>query len=70
MELTINRREANIIQVALDHLYEDHTDVLADAIRTGDDRQARESYHIQRVIEDLQEEIKYKLTLELDKDGK
>jgi hypothetical protein len=61
MELTINRREANIIQVALDHLYEEHTDVLADAIRTGDDQQARESYHIQRVIEDLQGEIIYKL---------
>jgi len=61
MELTLNRREANIIQVALDHLFEDHTDVLADAIRIGDDRQARESYHIQRVIEDLQGEIIYKL---------
>jgi hypothetical protein len=61
MELTINKREANIIQVALDHLFEEHTDVLADAIRTGDDRQARESYHIQRVIEDLQGEIIYKL---------
>jgi hypothetical protein len=61
MELTINRREANIIQVALDHLYEEHTDVLADAIRSGDDQQARESYHIQRVIEDLQGEIIYKL---------
>jgi hypothetical protein len=61
MELTINRREANIIQVALDHLYEEHTDVLADAIRIGDSQQARESYHIQRVIEDLQGEIIYKL---------
>jgi len=61
MELTLNRREANIIQVALDHLYEEHTDVLTDAIRIGDDKQARESYHIQRVIEDLQGEIIYKL---------
>lgn len=61
MELTINKREANIIQVALDHLYEEHTDVMADAIRTNDQRQARESYHIQRIIEDLQGEIIYKL---------
>jgi hypothetical protein len=61
MELTINRREANIIQVALDHLYEEHTDIQADAIRGGDTIQMRESYHIQRVIEDLQGEIIYKL---------
>ena len=58
MYLYINKKEANVIQVALDHLYEEHTDVLADAIRIGDDGQARESYHIQRVIEDLQDEIK------------
>jgi Tfp pilus assembly PilM family ATPase len=61
MKLTINKREANVIQVALDHLYEMHADVLADAIRIGDKAQARESYHIQRVIEDLQEEIKHQL---------
>jgi hypothetical protein len=61
MELTINKREANIIQVALDHLYEEHADVMADAIRTGNHRQSRESYHIQRIIEDLQGEIIYKL---------
>jgi hypothetical protein len=61
MKITINKREANIIQVALDHLYEEHTDVMADAIRTNDQRQARESYHIQRIIEDLQGEIIYKL---------
>ena len=61
MELPINKREANIIQVALDHLYEEHTDVLADAIRSGDDNQARESYHIQRIIEDIQGEIIYQL---------
>jgi hypothetical protein len=48
MYLNISTTDANIIQVALDHLYEDHTDVLADAIRTADNPQARESYHIQR----------------------
>jgi hypothetical protein len=61
MYLNITKTDINVIQVALDHLYEEHTDVLADAIRTGDDRQARESYHIQRVIEDLQEECKHQL---------
>jgi hypothetical protein len=61
MYLNITKTDINVIQVALDHLYEEHTDVLADAIRTGDDRQARESYHIQRVIEDLQEEFKHHL---------
>jgi hypothetical protein len=61
MYINVNNYDINVIQVALDHLYEEHTDVLADAIRTGDDRQARESYHIQRVIEDLQEEFKHQL---------
>ena len=61
MELTINKRETNIIQVALDHLYEEHTDVMADAIHTNDQLQARESHHILRIIEDLQGEIIYKL---------
>lgn len=61
MELTINKREANIIQVALDHLYEEHTDVMADAIRINDQLQARESHHILRIIEDIQGEIIYKL---------
>jgi ribosomal protein S12 len=61
MYLNISTTDANIIQVALDHLFEEHTDVLADAIRTADNPQARQSYHIQRVIEDLQEEIKHQL---------
>jgi hypothetical protein len=61
MYLNISTTDANIIQVALDHLFDEHTDVLADAIRAADKLQARESYHIQRVIEDLQEEIKHQL---------
>ena len=61
MYLNISTTDANVIQVALDHLYEDHTDVLADAIRTGDNQQARQSYHIQRIIEDLHIEIKHQL---------
>ncbi len=61
MYLNISTTDAKIIQVALDHLFEEHTDVLADAIRTADNHQARQSYHIQRVIEDLQIEIKHLL---------
>jgi ribosomal protein S12 len=61
MYLNITKRDANIIQVALDHLFEEHTDVLSDALIIGDAPQVRESYHIQRVIEDLQEEIKHQL---------
>jgi len=61
MYLNITKRDANIIQVALDHLFEEHTDILADALRIGDAPQVRESYHVQRVIEDLQEEIKHQL---------
>jgi hypothetical protein len=61
MELTINKREANVIQVALDHLYEMHADVLKEAIDKGESHQACESYHIQRIIEDLQGEIIYQL---------
>jgi hypothetical protein len=61
MKLTINKREANVIQVALDHLYEMHADVLKEAIDRGEHQQSRESYHIQRIIEDLQGEIIYQL---------
>ena len=61
MNLTINRREANVIQVALDHLYEMHTDVLKEAADKGEYHQAYDSYHIRRVIDDLQCEIIYQL---------
>jgi hypothetical protein len=33
MKIEITSREANVIQVAIDHLYDEHSDVLADAIR-------------------------------------
>ena len=59
MYLNITKRDANVIQVALTHLFEEHPDVLADALRVGDNRQARESYHVLRVVEDLQEELKH-----------
>jgi hypothetical protein len=61
MKLTINRGEANIIQVALDHLYEEHANIMANAILTQDYYQSNESYYIQRIIEDLQGEIICKL---------
>ena len=50
MKIEITKQEANVIQVAIDHLADEHSDVLADALRTGDNRQVRESYHILRMI--------------------
>lgn len=64
MYLTLTKTDLNVIQVAIDHLYDEHTEVLAGAIRDGDSEQAKQSYHIQRIIEDLQEEITYQLNRE------
>ena len=64
MYITITKQEANVIQVAIDHLYDEHTDILADALRDGDNEQVRKSYHIQRMIEEIHEEIKNKLSKE------
>lgn len=64
MYITITKQEANVIQVAIDHLYDMHTDVLADALLNGDNDQARKSYHIQRMIEEIHEEIEHKLSKE------
>ena len=61
MYLNINKNDLNVIQVALDHLYEEHTDILVESLRDGDKEQTRRSYHIQRTIEDLQEEMKHQL---------
>ena len=63
MIINITSSEANVIQVAIDHLYDEHTDVLADAIRIGDNEQARQSYHIQRMIGEIHAEIEYQLSL-------
>lgn len=64
MYINITKQEANVIQVAIDHLYDEHTDVLADALRDGDNEQVRMSYHIQRMIEEIHEEIKNQLSKE------
>lgn len=61
MWIELTKQEANVIQVAIDHLYEMHTDVLADALKNGDNEEARRSYHIQRMIEDIHEAIKEQL---------
>ena len=61
MYLNITKYDLNVIQVALDHLYEEHTDILAESLRDGDNEQAKISYHIQRSIEDLREEMKHQL---------
>ena len=63
MKIEITSREANVIQVAIDHLYDEHSDVLADAIRLKDSDQIRSSAHILRMCEEIQREIKYKLTI-------
>ena len=64
MKIEITKQEANVIQVAIDHLYDEHTDVLADALRIGDNRQARQSYHILRMIEEIHVEILHQLSSE------
>ena len=63
MIINITTSEANVIQVAIDHLYDMHKDVLADAIRIGDNDQASQSYRIQRMIEEIHQEIEYQLNL-------
>lgn len=62
MKIEITAQEANVIQVAIDHLFEEHTDVLADALRIGDNEQVRMSYHIQRMIGEIHAEIANALT--------
>ena len=57
MYITVTKREVNVIQVAIDHLKEEHTDVLADALRCNDNHQARESYHILRMIDEIHDEL-------------
>lgn len=64
MKIEITKQEANVIQVAIDHLYEEHMDVLADALRIGDNCQKRHSYHILRMIEEIHAEILYQLSSE------
>ena len=64
MWIELTKQEANVIQVAIDHLYDMHTDVLADALRNSDNEQVRKSYHIQRMIEEIHEEIKKQLNKE------
>ena len=67
MLIQITKKEANVIQVAIDHLFEEHTDVLADAMRNGNNEQVRTSYHIQRMIGEIHAEIEYQLNRNKDK---
>ena len=61
MLIQITKEEANVIQVAIDHLFEEHTDILADALKSGENEQVRISYHIQRMIGEIHAEIEYQL---------
>ena len=63
MFITITKQETNVIQVAIDHLKDEHTDVLADALRSNDNYQARESYHILRMIDEIHAEITHQLAI-------
>lgn len=62
MKIKITKEEANVIQVAIDHLFEMHTDVLADSIKNDNREQVRRSYHIQRMIGEIHAEIEYQLS--------
>jgi hypothetical protein len=61
MKIEITKQEANVIQVAIDHLYEMHHDILSDNKDKMDKDQVRESYHILRMIEEIHEEILFRL---------
>ena len=61
MKVDITRQEANVIQVALDHLYDMHTDILEDSQERKDAELVRSSLHVLRMIGDIQTEISYKL---------
>ena len=65
MTIEITKIEANVIQVALDHLYEMHKDIVVDSLKNNDTENVRVSSHVLSNITEIQEEIKYKLTLEL-----
>jgi hypothetical protein len=65
MTIEITKIEANVIQVALDHLYEMHKDIVVDSLKNNDTENVRSSSHVLSNITEIQEEIKYKLTLEL-----
>jgi hypothetical protein len=65
MTIEITKIEANVIQVALDHLYEMHKDIVVDSLKNNDTENVRFSSHILSNITEIQEEIKYKLILEL-----
>jgi len=58
MYLNITEKEANVIQVAIDHLRDEHKDVLADALKHNDSHQVYASYDIIKTIEDIHVEIR------------
>ena len=64
MKIEITKQEANVIQVAIDHLYEMHTDILNDNKDNMDKDQIRESYHILKMIEEIHAEILHQLNSE------
>lgn len=65
MTIEITKQEANVIQVAIDHLYDEHKDVLADALRTHDNHQVYASYHILRMIDEIHAKIDHQLAINI-----
>lgn len=61
MLIQMTKQEANLIQVALDHLFEMHNDVIIDSSLVSDNEQVEQSYNIQSMISKIQSEITFKL---------
>jgi hypothetical protein len=67
MKIEVTTREANVIQVAIDHLYEMHIDILNDNKDNMDKDQIRELYHILKMIVGIHAKILHQLNNEFTK---
>lgn len=62
MFLEVTKSELNVIQVALDHLYDMQSDVLAEALLDKDKVMAADAYCITKMCGEIQAEIEDLLT--------
>jgi len=58
MDISINKYQANVIQVALDHLNEEHSDIMLDAIKNEDKEMAEFSLKIKDAILIIQKQLR------------
>jgi hypothetical protein len=58
MKISINKYQANVIQVALDHLKEEHSDIIAYAILHKDKEMEEFSFKIIQSIDEIQSKLK------------